>query len=495
MNTATTDRAVPESLVRVLSGRVYGQQLEWDTRAVQPLPAFCEPIGEEMVRASVLIALPSGSGRESIYRAYEEDLKFLQKRLSDIVACVKSAVRHSAIRQSHNELSEEKEWEKLKKNIPSFGHISMLELSADLAAQESEMLLASLQVAYRSGVKLLLERMCLWFDTLVGFEFVGQVEFTSRETGRYYYYRHSLTQRTKMNETRVDIKETDDPEVPFGQRVTYTTAEQRHWIEVHDLELHEHHIVRAREQPIADFAQPLPPRVKAFIESLPSWLRHHMTVVSGTITLERIIKRKLQEKEGLDVKILNVTKGSPAVALGNYTFVGWSDDDLREGRVMSHIQKNYSEVRNKGWWRFSMRALLALATVGILIGFALHTIAKSDAESAATYQKFVEEVRGQEQHTVKKNDYTVLEGEYPIAYMGRQQHDGGYRAALTTSVRKGWEPGSYGYYQLTVGPDRVYYGFADLAPDLRIPLVIRVVSATDESITFVVERKENPAAR
>lgn len=488
MSAVLTKEIQPLSLVRTLDGRVYGKKLDWDTRTEQPLPSFCQPIREDMIKASALIALRPEADRESIYGAYEHDLKFLQRRLADVVTCVENAVRHSVIRQSRNELGPDKEWDKLKKNIPSFGQINMLDLSADLAAKEPAVLLASLQSSYRSGVTLLLERMCLWFDTLVGFEFVGQVEFTSSETGRYYYYRHSLTQRTKFTEQNTDSEETHDPEVPFGERITYTTSEYRTWAEVHDLELHEHHIVRAREQPIAEFAQPLPVRVKAFVEALPTWLRLHMKVVSGTITLERIIKRKLQEKEGLEVKILNVTKGSPAVVLGHYAFVGWSDDDLREtGGTLSHLQKNYREARTKWWWGVLQWSLCVLLVVGGFAYFISHKISESNAEGAAKYQAFLGAVSGLEQYTIRKNEHVNLPDGQPLAYMGIQKSVAQNRIALTTSVKDGWSNGNYGYYELTLSPDGMKYGFADLAPDLRIPSIIRVINATDDTVTFVVE--------
>ncbi|QQR78315.1 MAG: hypothetical protein IPJ68_04510 [Candidatus Moraniibacteriota bacterium] len=478
------------ALVRRLGDRSYGEPMAWDERSEQPLPSFCDAIADEMLRASKLLDLQSVAEHEPVFVAYEQDLRFLQRRLADIVKCVENAVRFSSIRKAENELNPEKEWEKLRASIPSFGQVNMLDLPAEVAAEEPMQVLATLQSGYRNGVNLLLGRMCLWFDTLVGFEFVGQVETAGPATGRYYYYRHSLTHRTQLKEQQVDIEVTDDPEVPFGQRTTYTTLERRRYAEVHDLELHEHHIVRAKRQDIVDFEQPLPIRVRSFIDSLPAWLRPHMQIVSGTITLEKIIRRTASAKEGVEVKVLNVMKGSPVVALGTYALVGWSDDDLRaDGGSWSRLQKNYREMRRKHWWRTVMAISAGSIVLVGIIGFFWNLSQEERAEDLAKYQAFVQNFNGEPRHTIKKSELISLPGGQPLVYLGLQRGGGvGARIVLATTLEKAYVEKNRSSYTLIHGYEaNTYYGSVDLGTELGIPATVYVISANDEAITFVMD--------
>ncbi len=482
MNQAT---AQVSPLARNVGSRLYGVPMNWEQRAEQAFPQFCVSIFDEMVEASALLKLGEGADHEAIYAAYAIDLKFLKGRLADIVNMVDTAVRFSkAPRTTDNQLGEDAEWKAIRNSIPGFGSMNVLSMTADMAAQEPKKFLTDMKAAYHKGTEELLHRMCLWLDTLTAYEFVGQVELTSTTTGRYYYYRRSVTKQEIGKEEFVEPAEGSFD--PFARQV-FRKIDRTHYREDHDVELHEHDVVQVSRQKISDFEHPMPERVRNFLEQTAPWLLRHMGILSGMMISEKVIKRTARSEEVHADKVSEFVF-DPAVTLGNYALVGWTEKDMIDGGVRSRIQKSYERARRSHLWRIAQVILAVLAVVVAAGFFVRHMINESDAKEVAKYQQFVSELNGYEQLTVKKNDYTVLLGTYPVAYMGKQQYGNGYRIALTNSVRDGWKEGHFGYYQMDSGPDRVNYGFADLGPALRIPLSIRVLNANDESVTFVVSR-------
>lgn len=383
MNQITTQ--VP-LLVRIVGSRLYGVSMDWAKRAEQAFPQFCVSIYDEMIEASALLKLGEGADHEAIYAAYAIDLKFLKRRLDDIVQMVNSAVRFSKARRTFdNQLGEDAEWQAIKNSIPGFGSMSMLSMTADMAAQESVKLLADMKQTYSSSAEELLRRMCLWLDTLTAYEFVGQVELTSPTTGRYYYYSRSVTRKTVNHE---EFVEQEDPFEPFSARTVFRRIARDYWREDHDVELHEHHIVQASRQPISDFEHRMPKRVQNFLEQTAPWLLRHMGILSGTMTMEKIIKRTARSDEG---HVDNVSVFDPAVTLGNYALVGWTEKDMADGGVRSRIQKNYERERNSHLWNISKRISLGvicvlslgffvfLGVIGLMKGSSPHSVALSFA--------------------------------------------------------------------------------------------------------------------
>ncbi|HEY4523803.1 MAG TPA: hypothetical protein VJK04_02955, partial [Candidatus Paceibacterota bacterium] len=95
----------------------------------------------------------------------------------------------------------------------------------------------------------------------------------------------------------------------------------------------------AKVHKIRDYPQPVPAYVAMFLDTVPSSLEPHLSVVEGMITMEERHWRLVAEGTHTDTDVLSVFKYSPGVLLGPFNLIGWNADDIASGGVFSLKQK------------------------------------------------------------------------------------------------------------------------------------------------------------
>ena len=180
------------------------------------------------------------------------------------------------------------------------------------------------------------------------------------------------------------------------------------------------------------------------------------------------------------------------MTLGNYALVGWTENDMTDGGVRSRIQKNYERARRSHLWRIAKASSLALVCVLILSFFARYLVVESAVEDIAKYQSFIQAFNGAPRHTIKKDQEITLPGGQPLAYFGIQKGYTQPRIVLATTLEKAYYAKNRDAFNLMSGADKCY-GTVDLRTGLGIPAAIQVIDASDESITFVMDRALIPS--
>ena len=303
-------------------------------RLNQDLPQFCEVIMEEVQALSALLKLKIGVDHDAIFDACRHDVELLDNRMRSIQAMGKYLIAYNSF---ENPLSSNEQWQKIEQQIPTDD--LFLNLTAEKAALPANELLQNLQESFRQGVGNLMRIMCFYIDLLVSEEYIGIVKFTSTRAGKYFYYRHDAV-KEEVSKVRKALRFFDD---------------------VKQLELHEHHIVRATQSTIADYDARVPPRVRRFLDNIPSWIRPHMKIISGEVTLQSITKRVAEQ--GFETRTIAIWKGYPTLTLGHYIFVRWRDENHRrkEGAGYLRLQLVKDSVRARNTL-VAAKGILIMAT-------------------------------------------------------------------------------------------------------------------------------------
>lgn len=482
-------------MLAILTGlRKYGAaDLKTADMYEQELPASFQSIADELLAEMQLLQLGADAGRSAIHAAYQHDIGFLNGRRCDFVAFIKAGVRASLIRAkepgndhvSGIEQDVKSQWKLVEKAIPSAGHVPLVNFSADHAALGDAELLVHLQTEVRAAVNRLLKLVCLWFDTLVAKEFVGLVEFTSPEAARYHYFRPQVTREVvkKVDETQITV----DPTAPFGEQTTYVQSQGEIVRFTTNLERHDHDIVDARADPVEDYPDRMPHRVCEFLKETPTWLRKHLVVVSGTITLERV-RRRVVHTEDVGEIVTSVWKGSPAIALGPYAPLGWSSDDLSR-EPMTFFSEKFAEPARKAARTSAIRWIIAgLAIFCLAAATIWYFVDQSRKADAAAYQAFLDEhVKGHHVVMISTREMVELPGGQPIYYLGKGYVDGSL--ALTSNPDQAWKAQNRFRFDLPENGPEGDYGTVDLGPVMGIPALMHIINADKDGISFTIEYK------
>ena len=329
----TTATVIPSDQTFVeLKGREYGTVSRPQERFFQELPASLVKIGESLRAESALLALVDSPvpAKEQIFNAYGKDLNLFKNRHGEFRDCLKQAVRYSVIVSAKTNQEEEtdKIWENLEKEMPTIGNAPILELSYIRAPKEVSVLLAELKAEVGLGIERLLRVFAFWLQELVEAEFIGLVEWTADDVCRYHYFHQKASMEILSGETTET--HTFDGSKPFGERNTHTTARQGEVRRSRFLVRHVHHIINARLHLVGKYKGKKPARIKGFLGAVPNWLKPHLQIVDGTITMEEQIKLKIAETTTVEEEIISVYKYSPGVLLEPFNLIGWNSDDIKK---------------------------------------------------------------------------------------------------------------------------------------------------------------------
>lgn len=329
----TTTSVIPSDQTFVeLQGREYGVVSRPHEKFFQELPPSLVKVGKSLETESALLALADNPvpTKEQIFEAYGKDLNLFKSRHSEFRDCLKQAVRYSIIvnTKSNQEEETKKVWGNLEKEMPAISNAPILELSYIRASKEASVLLMELKTEVGLGIERLLRVFALWLQELVEAEFIGLVEWTADDVCRYHYFHQRASAEVLKKET-VETHNFDGSQL-FGERNTNTTVKRTETKRSRFLVRHVHHIINAKLHPLGKYKGKKPARVKGFLSMIPGWLKPHLQIVDGTITMEEQIKLKIAETTTTEEEIISAYKYSPGVLLEPFNLIGWNSDDIEK---------------------------------------------------------------------------------------------------------------------------------------------------------------------
>jgi len=335
-----------------LMGRRYGSEElsseEWSGQAVSDVGVFSE-LATSIRNRSALLALTDRPTKELIYTAYTQDLELLRRYQTDFDVCIKAAVRCSIIADSRTAKQErercQETWDLLKTQIPSSMHTLLIDFPYTRAALPAPQLLTEMKDQFNRGVGQILRPLADWLQVLVETEFIGLVEWGDLDVCRYHYFKHEITREVMTEQRRVE--RSFDPKQPYGSRNQIKLIRDQNILQRQFHERHVHHIIRAKLHRFEEYPHRVPKHVAAFINAIPTSLQPHVHIVEGTITMEEVFRRQVDEQKFVKSEVLSVDKYSPGVLLGHFNLIGWSGDDLKSGSVFYAIQQAVQKQARK----------------------------------------------------------------------------------------------------------------------------------------------------
>ena len=405
------------------------------------VPAEIRQLLEDLSGRSELLKLTNDAEltSEAIFAARSDDLRMLERRISEFERVVDTAVRTAIQAQAKGDdvrKVAESAWQKLRASIPPVASRALLKLDSDRATLEPTALLEELKTEFHESVNHVGRLFTAWLQLLAEQEIVGLVHHTSPAVARYHYFLYEVVQERMTVGHREEVSV--DESKPFGQRTTYhRLRDDAVWQSSTRLR-ETHHIVGARVESVGDFAEAMPPRVVDLLKVVPDWLRASLQVVSGEITQIDTHRTQLSDEARIETIEESVAIGSPALVLGPFVLAGWSARDLKAGSAYSTHQAVYAEKRKgeRAAYRSRFRRGLFLSVViaAIVIGIgsaisAWHTASHASAKDK--HRAWVESLGKIERLTVKLGGTLAIPGEEgnPVEYAGKP--GSGYNKTIT----------------------------------------------------------------
>lgn len=480
-----------------LAGREFGTTTSPETKfSGEPLEVFRELI-PQLKGQSRLLAMKLGeASRDQIFDARAYDLALLEGAYREFGDCVRSAIKQSIIGASESTEAATKKvdstWVALCTQVPAMGRAPLVALPHTRAALPETELLTELQQEFVRSIGQLLQLFSFWLQALVEKEFIGLVEWTSVDVCRYHYFRREQADKVKgkWHTTEHDF----DSARPEGTRNIYTTTEHRTIQRSQFLERHVHHIVRALPHAPSRYSKAMPVRVARFLESVPSWLMPHLNIVEGTITMEEVLRRKTGDETISETEVISVEKYSPTVALGPYSLLGWSADDLKGETAHWRGQAVVATIRKKERNQ-TFRIAATLVTLAALAIFGIvSSVRSSNAKSVARYEAYIAPFAQSEVRSAGVGDTIIfLPSQARVRYAGRAVWGSTNQIVVTVDgeMTQGFNStSSWPTKHYFSAPERIggkLYGSLNLAPELGIYAKLHVLVATQDSIRYVVE--------
>lgn len=517
MDLKTIERGAMTStdVLAFLAGeRCYGVP-ELTTTAIfeQPIPAGFQPMMQELRGRLKLLALPTGTSRGDIYKAYSHDITLINQCRDDFQIFINSAVQASIVRNEQRAITVNNQvltiWGFVEKHMPAMALVPLIDLTAEIAAQPEDELLAHLKHEADQAITRLFKTVCLWLDALSTREFIGLVKFAGADAARYHYFRPLRTEKMLEENDGVTRQVGYDASKPFGQRTQYETKSGK-LVEIkHDLERHDHDIVFTRVDTVADYPAPMPNRVVQFLNETPDFIRRHLRVVSGTIVRESVLRRTVATQVE-DTRVVSTSLGSPAITIGDYYVpVGWSDRDMIKGATgYFKEQRAYPPFYRRIKWKKLLRLPPWKLTFG-LIGAALvlsfvvwlFSLVVAHERQSGVYKEFGAQhvsapldvtltriVNFHPQTTNTRMIIVRLERDVKITFP-RGEHftlTGTNRSNFWVTVDPKSNVDAYRHAALQApnSSAEAYFGSVDLGPVLGYPITLHILNVTQRSIEF-----------
>ena len=483
-------------------GRTYGIKAPERKKFFEEIPEFLLPIGTEITEQSQLLKLaPATAGKQAIYDAHTADLKLLKRYEAEFEAFLHAAVKASIeikdpaqrAYANHNSTPEsrvKKVWKELLGRIPPVAKLPLLELDCYRAAKDASVMLSELQADFPQSAERLLRRFALLLHLFCERDLIGLIEWTAEDVCRYHYFRQP--QSREVLDRRTEQSYSHHPERALGERNELKEKDVETTRVTRVEERHVHHVVNARSFPLTDYPDKVPASAAVLINSAPAWLKQHLSIVGGTITLQEIVRTQLSQEVKDEVIRESVTKGSPAAVLGDFNFFGWSSDDLR-GKTAYYAGQTTGILAEKKEDRYT-HAVLLLATAFCLalISGLIYWQQVSSAAQAKRQAAYTAQVQSPT-YTVERGDRLRLPGfDFNVMFYGGRNNRGFQFTLLPREGGHDYEnqfersnPQIRGESVFVRLED--YVGDVDLGQHFGIPIILQVVKIDTDSITYGIK--------
>ncbi len=477
---AIIEQFIPDTQIPVtMLGRVYGDmQQANDEKFQQGVSDALTGIRKLLQDQSRLLTLEVVVSKDEVLEAYGHDLGMLQRHLSEFEACVYQAIRCSI--KHHEKHDSGEQWERLKVQIPLIAKSPLLDLDHTLVAQNVGALLPGLKKEFNEGVERLLTKMAFWMQLLVESEYVGLLERTAPDVCRFHYFEHEETEQVAHED-----QSTESQEMAAGvEKLTTTTkrATRREQF----LERHVHHIAQLKEFGVEEYKNTVPSRVKDFLDKAPVWLKPHLRIMDGRLIKKEALRQKVGEITTIETEVTSQWAYDPAICLGEWCLIGWTEEDLRVTERNMQTAKINSKLEKI--LDFILKGIVLAIVIGIL-GF-LHHLWKQSKENYRQYDIYYSDtMNGQTVQKVQIGDPMILPAGKKIWYAGTS-------ARLHTSsgdtIDFVWGlsdiDGRWTNRAFVSLPHNVpeLYGDISLEQKVGIPVRLHVLKADREHIRYVI---------
>ncbi len=512
----TIQTPIPSSCVEVeYLDRQFGTEVT-DEGFSNPTPEIFNELKVKLVNESALLALDPEvvNDKNEVYSAYATDLKRLRTVLQGFEKWVRLGIRCSIL-PVFNGVSAKEEaekaatslWEEMQDRVPQLAKRPLLYLPHTLAAKPVPQLVTVLKEEYTEGVEQVLRTLTCWLQILVDEEFVGLVEWTADDVCRYHFFRYQRERTTLQDkeEDRITFRE----ELPEGQRTLYQRVRGKTVRKDDFQERHVHHIVNARPWGLEEYPYKVPSRVAEFIQGTPGWLRPLVNIVTGTITMEEVIRWKTGSRTDVEEEVISEYTGSPTVAIGPFSFIGWNDADLKKERTCFFWgQAAYISEREAERRETRKIVAVALLVVCALAGFIWWLAERDSRITLENFRTHERQFAGTTLMETGVDELLNIPGLEGIRYGGAGAGVSfGCSICVTLTeekimpVRSYTNPDSVALRTVVTrlkmedGPGTIVYGSADLLPEFGEHLTLHVVKATNKKIVYTLTDRRGSSAR
>ncbi len=513
----------PQTTVSVplnFQGRAFGvreePRLKFVTEDEGCFPGLIHQLCEESVLLGLAKSGPSGLTSGVVWEAYGHDLKLLQRYRSEFEECMRAAVRCSVAVKDKTKTEEkaERTYSMLVGRIPALGKVPLLELSHIRAAKPPATQLYELCEEFRAGVQRLLNLFGYWLQMLVEAELFGLADWSATDVCRYHYFRHEITETTLAKKTTVTKVQASEDRV--WNKITELTMQQVS--QVLFQERHIHTIVAAQTWDFQNYPRQVPGRVAEFLSAVPVWLRPHIKIADGQMTMEEVVRMDVDRQVVELTTLADRYEYEPGVLLGNYAATGWNLVDMKtdtpahyDGQICDQERLlKQARVKEKKK-RFSMlvQPLIASAILALvlLLGWNIYRWWQvQGAITAAAYQKYVQVHQSEARYERPLNTVFPV-GDRPllkISIRGNELSPQSFVLAQLDGVKLKRPIGYVGgaapvdslFEDAPVWEDMVvpkqgpngYYGDVDLGPQFGLYYWVHVLSLDREKIVYTLEK-------
>lgn len=254
-------------------------------------------------------------------------------------------------------------------------------VGAQLLALSPEQALAKLQGSLRNSVNRFVKDLFDSLDRLVDQEVCGLVEWTSKNTCCYHFFREVIIQdREELATETSDL--IFDGTTP-GRSFRNIEAVDR-GTHTHRIARHEYHTGDAVQTTIADTQVVLPLAVRELLDRIPDWLESVVRIIDGTLVRALIVERDIETESWENRQLTDRVyfRCEPGVVIDHIVLTGWGPLDI-DAELFRRELEDKSTRRTDD----STRSALWATGCGLLSLFslALHWFSGGIADLAYAY--------------------------------------------------------------------------------------------------------------
>ena len=238
-------------------------------------------------------------------------------------------------------------------------------LSAELLLNSAATVQRELVQELRDRLNGLATDLFSTLDRLVNERAIGLIEWLGDSLCRFHFFRDVVIHdsQTIASEAYAVIRDSKS-----GRLMTQVSeVRNQSGSNTFRISRHEHELMNAVTETIDDSSLIIPETVQLVLDSIPDWLVPMSRIVSGDCVRERIIERDLRTEEwqSTDTEVVRVYF-DPAVTIGDYVLVGWSEADIHREEQAQLVEQqraatDYRRIRaRRESWMASITGLAFL---------------------------------------------------------------------------------------------------------------------------------------